>query len=184
MSRNEVRAKENLNPVEGLDGYTVPLNLQDVTADEEEGTDESIDLIGTTGPDQDETPLDESLEDDETVPDEDSRQAQRDMMKATLDRIMKRWASMYERTMTSKKHKDNDAAFRAFSNDIFTAYENVEKELEPYCRAAGIDANTLSKKTIKIFDRYANEYREDPPHILALIMKSQLSDAVMHSLGE
>tara|TARA_R110002020_G_scaffold451901_1_gene666123 strand:- start:14161 stop:15954 length:1794 start_codon:yes stop_codon:yes gene_type:complete len=217
LSRNEARAKENLNAIEGLDIYTYPMNLQTVGDTKEEGTEESIDQIGDT--EGDDIPSDadpdglnegepgEGAEVDQdsrgldvdalaqavakliTIPAPDldaisrsSKKCYRDMMKATIDRIVKRWGSMLVKTMNSKKHKDQDAAVLAYRNDLAKAQANLSDELKPYCNAAGIDVAETGYALIHAYDNRAEVYQNLTSEDLAERL-TDIADLTLASLG-
>lgn len=182
LSRNEVRAKLNMNPVEGLDDYTIPLNLG-VVGEDEEGTDESIDQIGDSDPAPEETPLDEEVEDDVTVPDEEGDEASRAMMGATLDRIVKRWTSMMVKTMNSKKHKSPDKAYEAYRNDLARAQGNVQEELGPFCKAANIDEREATLSLIVRYDDILVQTRDMNPEKAAETLQNKVIQQTLDNLG-
>lgn len=121
FTRNEVRVKRNLNPIEGLDVITIPLNLSGVTADETDETE-------AEGPDAETEPV--------ATEGDDGTEANRAMLRATFDRVVRRWSSMYVKTARSDKHKD---PIEIHIGDLVKQEESFAQELLPYCRAAGVD---------------------------------------------
>jgi len=141
MSRNEVRARENLNPVDGLDEYTIQVNMQPIATDDPDNP------ISTNQPQPN---LDTGLIDDETTITED----QRAMIEATFSRILKRWVSMRDKNASSSKFKTVEQAREALIEQVTEAQKSTQSELEPYCRSCGLDPNTVSESLNTNFNKH------------------------------
>ena len=168
MTRNEIRMRRNLNPIDGLDEITIPLNLAAVGDEPEETTPEEP---------AEETPAEEPPADDQGA-DEDRAEANRVMLRATFSRVVKRWSSMYVKTMSSDKHDDPAHTHR---KDIARSMETLALELDPYCRAAGVDRQEAQDDLIAIYGEYTR--RSEGPHETAGLMIENVAQETIEKLG-
>ena len=126
MNRDEVRERENLNPMPdklGQSFYT-PLNVT-LTPDPE---------IDGSAPGNVEDPDDDDTSDDE--------RNVRAMFNSTIGRIVKRWEGMLVRSL--KNHTTLDLAVAEHSKNLKESREALNAELKPFADMAGVNAESLA----------------------------------------
>ena len=129
MARNEVRAIENMNKVDGLDAFWQPLNVQSVGGSDSEEPDTVVEVV--TGGDEGRQEAENGDEVVETVGDVDLNVASEDLFRTTWGRIVTKEVN----ALRSKIDKpDSREKINAFYDKHF---DHVREVLGPVLRIFG-----------------------------------------------
>jgi hypothetical protein len=136
MNRDEVRERENLNPMpDGLgQAFYTPLN---VTLTPDPGIDGS-------NPGNVDDP-----DDDDTSDDERNTRA---MLTATIGRVVKRWEGMLVRSL--KKYPSLEAATTDHSKNLAESRESLYAEIDPFLSVAGFSTVLAAKELENIYTNH------------------------------